>query len=129
ASLIEFVFINNYLENLTRVVKHINELHELGFYFGLNNFGMTNSSISQLKAYRIKRIKLSSDLIKSTNKEYYELVKLYRLLTRELKIKLVANQIEQESELQLIKALTSDEAQGTYFSTPLTLNQVTKMVK
>lgn len=128
-SLIEFMFINNYLENITRVSENIKELHKLGFNFGLDKFGLNNSSISQLRTYHINRIKLTSILTKSANKENFELIKLYRLITRELNIKLSAKKITQENELQFIKKLELDEAQGMYFSKPLTLKQVKDLLK
>lgn len=131
-SLIEFEFTdNNITEKTGRAQKAINELLKLGFNFTLDNFGQDNSSIAQLKHYNIKKIKLTKNILKNIDKRSlnYELIKLYRLITKEMNILFIAKGITEESEYKLIKDLKVDAAQGSFFSKPLTFEEALKELK
>ncbi|NLG81498.1 MAG: PAS domain S-box protein [Bacilli bacterium] len=131
-SLIEFEFTdNNISEKSRRAQKAINELLKLGFNFTLDNFGQDNSSIAQLKHYNIKKIKLTKSIFKDIDKRSinYELIKLYRLITKKMNILLIAKGINEESQYKFIKDIKVDAAQGSYFSKPLTFEEVKKALK
>ncbi len=128
---IEFEFTdNNFKQTSNRVTKNISDLLAMGFNFTLDNFGQENSSIAQLKHYQIRKIKLTKNIIKSKEDDSinYELVKLYRLISKELHILLTAKGINQDKQLDLINDLQLDGGQGSYFSKLVTFNQLIKLV-
>ncbi len=128
---IEFEFTDNNLnDSSSRASRTINELLKLGYNFTLDNFGQENSSIAQLKHYQIKKIKLATNLFKlnDDNKINYELIKLYRMISREMNILLIAKGISQDKQVALIKDLELDGCQGSYYSKPLTFNQINKLL-
>ncbi len=128
---IEFEFTDNNLrESSNRVNKNINDLLKMGFNFTLDNFGQDNASIAQLKHYQIKKIKLTKNIIKDIDDDSinYELVKLYRLISKEMKILLIAKGISQIEQLDLIKDINLDGGQGHYFTKPLTFNQLLQLI-
>lgn len=126
-SLIELSLSNNSpIDYSQKVLNTINDLQKLGFKFTLNNFGIDNSSIAQLQYYQIRQINLSSSLINtiSSNKTNYNLVKIFHIISQEMNISLIAKGITSENELNLIKQLNLDGAQGIYLSKALTFNEV-----
>jgi len=128
---IEFEFTDHdIVDPSNRINKNINDLLKLGFNFTLDNFGLENASIAQLKNYQIKKIKLAKNLIKNIEDEgiNYKLVKLYRLISTELDILLIAKGITQEKQLSLIKDLQLDGGQGHYYGKPLTFTQLYQII-
>lgn len=128
---IEFEFTGyNITDFSNRIYKNFNDLLAMGFNFTLDNFGQDNASISQIKRHHIKKIKLDKNLIKNieTNTFNYELIQLYRIVSKEMNILLIAKGINLEKQLNSIKELKLDGGKGKYFSKPLTFYQLDKLI-
>lgn len=126
-SLIVFEFTDKSLANYsTRVKKTIHNLLKLGFSFTLDEFGDDNSSIKQLKHYYIKSIKLSPNLLYTIDEKNinYELIKLYRIISQEMNIKLFATGVKKEQQDAIIRELAFDGAQGSYYAKAITFEKL-----
>ncbi|MFW6009514.1 MAG: EAL domain-containing protein, partial [archaeon] len=108
-----------------QVNKNINALLKSGITFTLDNFGKEHSSIAQLKQYHIKNIKLVKDLLQKQTLDYQdELIKLYRMITKEMDITLTAKGVIDQSIRKYIDLFDFDYAQGHYFTKPITFKEL-----
>ncbi|HDY84261.1 hypothetical protein LCGC14_0637000 [marine sediment metagenome] len=104
----------------------IEKISEVGCKIALDDFGTGFSSLSHLIQYPLNIIKIDKSLMPSVSDEkkvkhiLIGLVSMVKSLGHEL----VAEGIEQESDLELCTSLAIDKLQGYYFDKPLTANQL-----
>lgn len=109
------------LENVELLNKTIEQLHKLGFKILIDDFGVGYSSMMLLRDTRIHALKLDKSFIDSigdmrTDKIVYHTINL----AHSLKIEVIAEGVETESQYKFLKAINCDSIQGYYFSKPIT---------
>ncbi|QVK17097.1 PAS domain S-box protein [Mycoplasmatota bacterium] len=128
---IEFEFTGYHMKDFSnRINKNFNDLLKMGFNFTLDNFGQDSACLAQIKKYHIRKIKLDKSLIKNIDNDTfnYELIQLYRIVSKEMNILLIAKGVNLEKQVNSIKNLQIDGGQGKYYSKPLTFNQLKKLL-
>ncbi|MFY9089061.1 putative bifunctional diguanylate cyclase/phosphodiesterase [Arcobacter aquimarinus] len=98
----------------------LNILHDYGVRISLDDFGTGYSSLSYLKKFPIDYLKIDKafldDYESSSGKIFLEtIVKMGQML----KMKVVAEGIEEQEQIDYLKTISCDEYQGYYFSKPL----------
>lgn len=109
------------LENVELLNKTIEQLYKLGFKILIDDFGVGYSSMMLLRDTRIHALKLDKSFIDSigdmrTDKIVYHTINL----AHSLKIEVIAEGVETESQYKFLKAINCDSIQGYYFSKPIT---------
>jgi EAL domain-containing protein (putative c-di-GMP-specific phosphodiesterase class I)/GGDEF domain-containing protein len=109
------------LENIDLLNKTIEQLYRLGFKILIDDFGVGYSSMMLLRDTRIHALKLDKSFIESigdmrTDKIVYHTINL----AHSLKIEVIAEGVETESQYKFLKAVNCDSIQGYYFSKPIT---------
>ncbi|MDD5020968.1 MAG: GGDEF domain-containing protein [Endomicrobiaceae bacterium] len=109
------------LENIELLNKTIEQLYKLGFKILIDDFGVGYSSMMLLRDTRIHALKLDKSFIDSigdmrTDKIVYHTINL----AHSLKIEVIAEGVETESQYKFLKAVNCDSIQGYYFSKPIT---------
>ncbi|MDD5773047.1 MAG: EAL domain-containing protein [bacterium] len=109
------------VQNVTNAVWFINELTSMGCRFALDDFGSGFSSFFYLKDMAIDYIKIDGSFIKrlyrSPKNQLF--VKAIVDVAQGMGIKTVAEFVEQEETLELLKGLGVDYAQGYLIGKPL----------
>ena len=103
----------------------IENISKIGCKIALDDFGTGFSSLSHLIQYPLNIVKIDKSLMPSVSNEKkvrHLLVGLVSMV-KSLGHELVAEGIEQESDLALCTTLAIDKLQGYYFDKPLTENQ------
>lgn len=99
------------------------KLQDEGFSISLDDFGSKYTSMSMLTFMKFKVLKIDRSLVShivSSNEE--RIVVRYVLeMCRELGIESVAEGVETEDQLNLLKAMNCDYVQGFFFDKPLPL--------
>ena len=112
-----------YLEGSVNLISSINKLHEFGISASMDDFGTGYSSLSMLQNMSFDTLKLDKSFLdnRSLGKERSRAVigNIIRM-AKELDMSIVSEGIETESELEYMKALDCDIAQGYLFDRPLT---------
>lgn len=112
-----------YIEGSANLISSINKLHEFGIAASMDDFGTGYSSLSMLQNMSFDTLKLDKSFLdnRSLGKDRSRAVigNIIRM-AKELDMSIVSEGIETESELEYMKGLNCDIAQGYLFDKPLT---------
>ena len=102
-------------------VRTLNELRQLGIKISLDDFGTGYSSLSYLKRLPIDILKIDKSFVDdvTNNSDDAALVEAIITLAHTLNLKVVAEGIETEGQLDFLRRLNCDEWQGYLFSRPV----------
>ncbi len=91
-----------------------------GMHISIDDFGTGYSSLSYLHAFPIDTLKIDQSFVRDMhkNKSSLELVRAIISLGQNLNMSIVAEGVEQKEEVELLKSMGCDRAQGYYFSKP-----------
>lgn len=115
------------LERKRDAIAAINEIKNLGVSIAIDDFGTGYSSLSYLAVLPINKLKIDRTFTKelqdnSTNRK---LIQAMVSLANSLKLAIIAEGVESQSELQELKKLKCFEYQGYYFDKPLQTSEFT----
>ena len=110
-----------YVDNEDQLIRVIESLREKGYTVEMDDFGTGYSSLNMLSAIPIDVIKMDRVFIQNieNDKKTVRLVELILGTAKSMGVPVVAEGVETESQLQLLKRLGCDVVQGYYFSRPL----------
>jgi len=111
----ENVFINSF----DAAVKVIRQLKDLGFSIALDDFGKGYSSLSYLKQLPIDVLKIDKLFIDLMVEDDQPIIEFIVAMGQRLNMKVVAEGVERQDQLELLKLYGCDLYQGYLFSTPL----------
>jgi EAL domain-containing protein (putative c-di-GMP-specific phosphodiesterase class I) len=109
------------LQDAQNTLATLNRLHRLGVRIAVDDFGTGYSSLSYLMRLPVTTLKIAREFLgeANTNPRARELIKAILALGRVLHLDVVAEGVEQEEQLGLLRALGCSHAQGFYFARPL----------
>lgn len=110
---------------------NIRRLRARGIQIALDDFGTGFSSISHLKRIQVDRIKIDRSYIECVhiNAEDAAIVKAIIALAAGLNLRSLAEGVESHHQLQMLLKYDCQEAQGYYFSEPLTAQETEEFLK
>jgi diguanylate cyclase (GGDEF)-like protein len=100
-------------------VRQLHELKDLGVRLSLDDFGTGHSSLSRLHRMPFDELKIDRSFIANLNQGNVAITQTIILLAHSLGMKVVAEGIETEEQLAILRELGCDGAQGYLFSKPL----------
>lgn len=117
-----------FVESFTDVVKKLEAIYRLGFKIYLDDFGTGYNSLKYLKDLPVTTIKIDSSFIRNIlqDNKAYGIVESIIQLAHSLKMDVVAEGVETEEELKLLKKLGADYIQGYFISRPKPVDEVIK---
>lgn len=99
-----------------KVQNRLQEFKDLGVSLALDDFGTGYSSLSYLRKYPFDIIKIDKSFIEE---EDYTLVNTIISMSKVMNLKVVAEGVETVEQLEKLKELKCNIAQGYYFSKPI----------
>lgn len=113
------------IANLTRAMRFISVLKDMGCLFALDDFGSGLSSFAYLKNLPVNFLKFDGSFIKDTADENidYAMVKIVNQIGHVMNILTIAESVERKSVLVKLKELGVDYAQGFEITEPAPLNE------
>ena len=127
ADLLELELIEStLLDDRPATTEALRALSTRGVRFSIDDFGMGYASLSYFKRATISRIKIDRSYIQHfpASREDQAIVSSAVALGRALNIPVLAEGIETIQELSAVKRVGCDEAQGFYFSKPLSHDRI-----
>lgn len=114
------------VENVDQARRAMKFYRALGITIALDDFGTGYSSLSYLHNFRFDTLKLDRSFINAYIKGRQSAVVLEAIikLANTLKIKVTAEGIETKKQMELLKKLNCDKAQGYYIAQPDSLEKI-----
>ncbi len=119
-----------YTDNASQLLDVVNHLRELGFEIEMDDFGSGYSSLNMISSMPIDVLKMDMKFIRNIehNTKDFRLVELVVDIAKYLNVPVVAEGVETETQLQLLKNADCDLVQGYYFSRPLPAEEFEKLI-
>ena len=109
----------------------LTELHGLGIRVAMDDFGTGYSSLSYLRQFPIDTIKIDGSFIAdiSNSPEDAEIVRTIISMGQTLNKSIVAEGVETEEQLELLRSYKCDQIQGYLFSRPVPGDELTEFIR
>ncbi len=116
------------LDKSDHVNTQLKAFKDAGIQIALDDFGTGYSSLSYLKQYAINFIKIDQVFVKNLTPTSEDMVlcEAIIMMAHRLKMYVVAEGVETEEQMQLLRAAGCDFAQGYYFAKPMELDALLK---
>jgi diguanylate cyclase (GGDEF)-like protein/PAS domain S-box-containing protein len=113
------------ISNLSNATRLIDRLRGMGCRFALDDFGVGLSSFGYLKNLAVDYLKLDGCFIKNMTRDSidYAMVQSINHVGQTLKIKTIAEFVENDETVKALQEIGVDYAQGYGISKPLPLNE------
>ena len=121
-----------YTENIQGLMTVARELHaeDPGFRLEMDDFGSGYASISMLSQLPIDAFKLDMSFVQNSfgSEKGLKIVELIIGMAKSLDVNVAAEGVETEEQLNTLKSMGCDFAQGYYFSEPVPAEQFKKLL-
>ncbi|MDR7222972.1 EAL domain-containing protein [Aminobacter aminovorans] len=109
----------------------LNRLHALGVKISLDDFGTGYSSLSYLRNFPVDKVKIDRSFIAEIagNRDHCAIVSAIVNLSHALEMTTVAEGVETEEQLLIVRATGCDAVQGHFFSPPMSVAQLRRYLE
>jgi diguanylate cyclase (GGDEF)-like protein/PAS domain S-box-containing protein len=106
------------------------ELKSLGARLSIDDFGTGYSSLSRLQRFPVDILKIDRAFISrmDSDLETHEIVRIVVMLAHNLGLKVIAEGVETQEQLDLLKHIGCEMAQGYLFSKPVRAEAIQKLL-
>ena len=120
-----------YTDNAVRLLDVVRRLREIGFEIEMDDFGSGYSSLNMLSDMPIDVLKMDMKFIRNIENSETDLrlVQLILDIARYLKLPVVAEGVETERQLDLLRESGCEIVQGYYFSKPLPPEKIGELIR
>jgi len=122
---------NAVITDLKQSAEVIHQLRHLGIRISIGDFGTGLSSLGWLRRCPLDELKIDRSLISSmaADNASCDIVQLIVGMGKSLKLRIVAEGVESIGQLELLKKLNCEYAQGHFFSQPTTAKQAAQSLQ
>lgn len=119
------------MRDLAYSIKVLKDLNKLGVHVSLDDFGNGYSSLSYLKQFPLKVLKIDRSFIQDimVNKNSEAITTAIIVMARSLNLEVVAEGVETEKQFAFLKSKFCDEVQGFLFSKPIPAQDLTAILQ
>lgn len=119
------------METHVRVKHVLNNLSKRGLSIAMDDFGQGYSSLSYLRNFPFDVVKIDRSFVNdiTTDPNDRELISAAIAMAHALKLKVVAEGVETEEQLQFLKTFNCDLAQGYLFSKPVDVEAFNELLE
>jgi EAL domain-containing protein (putative c-di-GMP-specific phosphodiesterase class I) len=114
------------MENAPQAIVMLEQLHRMGVTLSIDDFGTGYSSLNYLKRFPIDKLKIDQSFIRdlSADPDDAAIVQAIIALAHGLRLRVVAEGVESDGQLDFLRALGNDEYQGFLFSKALPAREI-----
>ena len=117
----------------TRILKNVaRRLRTAGFMVLIDDFGSGYSSLNMLKDVQADVLKMDIKFFDLNNTNYekgVDIIESVLSMSRKMKLSVIAEGVETEEQIQVIKDIGLNYVQGFYYYKPMSLEDYEKMMK
>ena len=120
-----------YTENAEELISVIEKLKDSGFEIEMDDFGSGYSSLNMLSTLPLDVLKMDMKFIRNVEKDAgsFRMIELVLDIAKYLGVPVVAEGVETEEQLRLLKEAGCELVQGYYFSKPLPAEEFEELIK
>lgn len=117
----EFEITEGAMEDANKAIVTLTKLKALGVQIAIDDFGTGYSSLSHIKRFPIDTIKIDKSFIRDVtcNEKDAAITTTIIHLAQSLGLKVIAEGVEDEQQVEFLRKMRCHIAQGYYYSTPL----------
>ncbi len=114
------------LTNAELMVSVVQELRDIGVTLAIDDFGTGYSNFGYLRRLQISKLKIDRSFISdvATNPDVAAITAAIISMAKNMRLKVIAEGVEDEAQMLFLRAHQCDEIQGYYFSKPLAVDDV-----
>lgn len=118
------------MDDTDLAVTTLNSLSELGITLAIDDFGTGYSSLSYLKRFPLNVLKIDRTFVRDVNidEDDAAIVEAIIAMSRRLNLKVIAEGVETDEQLQFLENNHCDRVQGYFFSKPLSIEEFSLFV-
>ena len=107
------------MQNAELTLAILNRLKEMGIRISIDDFGTGYSSLSYLKRFPIDTVKIDQDFVRDLSTGDAAIISAVISMARALKLRVIAEGVETEEQLDFLRREQCAEMQGYLYSQPL----------
>jgi diguanylate cyclase (GGDEF)-like protein len=118
------------IEDLEFTRTMLEDLEQMGVHLSIDDFGTGHSSLSRLQLLPLHNLKIDRSFIRdlTTDARVAHIVKAIVGLGQSLGLRLTAEGVEKEEELEFLKSINCEDVQGFFFYRPLSAQKATEIL-
>jgi diguanylate cyclase (GGDEF)-like protein len=118
------------MQNVNLARQTLEQLCELGIHISMDDFGTGYSSLGYLKKFPFHTLKIDQSFVKDLNEnpEDIAIISAVVALGHGFNLKIIAEGVETQQQLDLLRELQCEVMQGYWFSPPLPVEEVTNFI-
>jgi diguanylate cyclase (GGDEF)-like protein/PAS domain S-box-containing protein len=118
------------MDNIETATAMLVQLRALGVRLSIDDFGTGYSSLSYLHRFPIDTLKIDRSFVTRivNDKENIEIVRTILMLAENLGMDVVAEGVETQEQMVLLRDLSCTSGQGYFFSRPMNIQQAEKII-
>ena len=113
------------------IIRVLGDLKRLGVSISIDDFGIEYSSLNRLKTLPVDRLKMDIQFVHGIDKSAKDqaIAMVIIGLAQNLNLKLVAEGVENNTQLDFLRSKMCDEVQGYYFFKPMPAEDIEKVLR
>ena len=118
------------VRNVAATANTLRDLNGMGVKIAIDDFGIGYSSLSYLRHFPINKLKIDKTFVDSitTDPNNEAISRAIITLAHSLRITVVAEGVETAEQLEMLRAMGCDEAQGYLISRPVSADDLTRLL-
>jgi len=119
------------MEDIESTIKTLQELREMGLSVAIDDFGTGYSSLTYLKRFPISALKIDREFVRdiTTDRHDAAIVASVIALGHSLDLEVVAEGVETEAQLEVLRSHRCDEFQGHLISVPVPAQKFEELMR
>jgi EAL domain-containing protein (putative c-di-GMP-specific phosphodiesterase class I) len=119
------------MRNLNQSIEILTELRLLGATISIDDFGVGDSSLGQLKRLPTQALKIDRSFISRIPEDHNScsITEAIIAMGKRLKLRVIAEGVEKSGQLEFLRANGCDAFQGSLFAKPLTVGEISAMLR
>ncbi len=119
------------LDSVEHIIATFQQLRDLGVKLAIDDFGTGYSSLSYLKRFPVDYVKIDQSFIRGLGdgSEDAAITRAIIAMAHSLELKVVAEGVENQEQLDFLKAQGCDEVQGYLISRPVAAQELMRLLR